>query len=140
MDHIYSKVISNIFPLANSYFRETCESQYINPVYLTPKFTLGIIQIITKTCQLFISAYMLSLINQIYLSAQYQYLTLKSTPEFRQSCCLHVCLCFFPFNMLCNMTTFRKTHLTFCPHLRGRRHCVRTEYFLAWCSTTIPFN
>ena len=38
------------------YFRETCKSQNINPTSPTPNFPLGIIQIITKACQLCFSA------------------------------------------------------------------------------------
>ena len=42
---------SNLYPPTNDYFRETCKSQKINPIYLDPKFTLGIIRIISKACQ-----------------------------------------------------------------------------------------
>ena len=34
--------------MTKGYFRETCKSQNINPIYLNPKLTLDIIQIITE--------------------------------------------------------------------------------------------
>ena len=45
---------SNFYPPTKGYCREKsiCKSQNINPIAPTPKFTLGIIQIITKACQL----------------------------------------------------------------------------------------
>ena len=43
---------SNLYPSTKNYFRETCKSQNINPIAPTHMFTLGIIQIITKTSQL----------------------------------------------------------------------------------------
>ena len=48
-------VISNINTEEwKGYFRETCKSQNRNPISPTPKFTLGIVQIITKASQLYL--------------------------------------------------------------------------------------
>ena len=48
-------------------------------------------------------------------------------------CGLHGALYSIPFNLICNMTTFKKCFdLLIEP--QGSRVCVRTEYVLAWCS------
>ena len=39
----------NLYPKTKGYFRETCKSQNINLISLTPKFNLGIIQIKIKS-------------------------------------------------------------------------------------------
>ena len=46
----------NLYPAIKGYFRETSKSQNINTIYLGPKFTLDIILIITKACQVCFSA------------------------------------------------------------------------------------
>ena len=38
------------------YFREVCKSTNINPISPTPKFTLGIIQVVIKSLSTIISA------------------------------------------------------------------------------------
>ena len=64
------------------YFRETCKSPNINLITQTPKFTVGIIQIISK------SILTILLLNsiQIYLYVPFQYLTLQPDPEVRGVC------------------------------------------------------
>ena len=92
---------TNFYPPAKGYLRETCKLQNKNPIYmyLNLKFTFGIIQIINK--------------KNILTSTQFQYLTFQPNPRGQacvkiQSVTLHVDLQFFHFNLICNMTTFRK--------------------------------
>ena len=46
----------NLYPWTAGYFRETCKSQNINPIYPTPKFNLVIIEIIIKSLLTIFSA------------------------------------------------------------------------------------
>ena len=46
-----------------------------------------------------------------------------------QNICLQCFLCFIPFALICNVTTFRKNDLLTQP--QGPRMCVRAKYLLA---------
>ena len=52
--NMYTKILfnktksSNLYPLTKGCVKEICKSQNINPIYIDPKFTFDIIQIITK--------------------------------------------------------------------------------------------
>ena len=98
------------------YFREMCKSQNINLISPTLKFNLGIIQFIFKILSTIVVLSSL----KIYLSVQFQYLTFQLDQE--SGVCvrskfffLYVGLYFFPFNLICNYTTFRNYFLPFNP-------------------------
>ena len=62
----------NLYPPMKGYFRETYKSQNINPIYLNPKLTFRIIQIIANHCQVWFRSKFNK--NNILTSAQLQYL------------------------------------------------------------------
>ena len=55
----------------------------------------------------------------------------------RSKCLLacYVVLHFFPYSLICDMTTFRKKYFYFFTQPKGSRMFVKAEYLLAWCST-----
>ena len=88
---------------------ETHKSQNINPFSPTPKFNMGIIQIIIKSPSTIFSA----LFNKNILICTIS-ISDPSIPPRGQGCvyfqsfCFYVGLCFFPFNLKCKMTMFKK--------------------------------
>ena len=77
------KFVEFISP-AKGYFRETSQSQNLNPISPTSKFTLGIMQIIVKC----LSASFQCLVKKkkINISVQFQYLAFQPHPEVRGVC------------------------------------------------------
>ena len=118
-----TKVIQGEFIEFISQDEWLCKSQNIKLISQTPKFNLGIISLSTIL--------VLSSIKK-YLSVHFQHLTFQCV---RSKLFLYVGLHFLPFNLICNITTFRKkcVDLLILPH--WSRVCVRTGYVLAWCST-----
>ena len=54
--------------------------------------------------------------------------------------CLHGALSSILFNLICNMTTFRKKKFLPFDPIWGLRVCVRTDIFLHGALCSIPFN
>ena len=85
MQNQQDKFVECISP-TKGYFKERCKSQNINPIYLGPKSTLDIIQIITKPVK-YVS---ILCFMKIYLSAQFQYMTIQLNPRVKVLVCMLV--------------------------------------------------
>ena len=101
----------NLYPKMKGDFRETCKSQNINLISPTRKFNLGIIQIIIKSLSTIlvlssINDYILICTISISDLSTYQESGACVRSEFVFSCMFD--LYFFPFHLICNITTFRK--------------------------------
>ena len=88
---------------------ETHKSQNINPFSPTPKFNMGIIQIIIKSLSTIFSA----LFNKNILICTISISDPSIRPRgqgcvYFQSFCFYVGLCFFPFNLKCKWPCSRK--------------------------------
>ena len=95
-------------PPDKGHFRQTCKSQSINPIAPTPKFNLGIIQITIKSISTII-VLIYSLIKQNIRICKISIVHLQPDSEVRGVCKVKVFFAsVFPFNLICNMTTFRK--------------------------------